>query len=91
MTRAAYNEHAGKLGVSPLDAIAYKAADTIRRARGPRALCVDPQGHVTVEKWDDAVPEDIVGHFDRSAGWPALELLVRDELKAVAVERRARG
>lgn len=84
-------EHVGKFGSTPVDAIAHKAAEKIRRAQGPRALCVDPAGRVTVERWDHAVTDEIIGHFDRSAGWPALELLVRDELKAAMAERRANG
>ena len=90
MKRLTSNEYAGKLSVSPVEDIASKVAIAIRRARGPRAVCVDPQGRVTVERWADAVPADIVGHFDRSAGWPDLDLLVRDELQAAMAERRAK-
>lgn len=78
----------GKIGRTPLDAIARKAADKIRHSRGARAVCVDTDGRVTVERWADAVPSDVAGNYNRDMGWPALELAVRDDVKALLSERR---
>lgn len=78
----------GRIGRVPLEILAQRASNVIRGYAGPRAVCVAPDGEVTIELFDHAIPDEVIGNFDKTAGWPALDRLIRDELAAVAVARR---
>lgn len=80
-------DYIGKIGKSPLGTLADKAAAEIVAAKGSRAVCVDPSGVVTVELYDDAVPEDRIGNYTGEAGRLALGLLILGDLKEMMAER----
>lgn len=77
----------GKIGVQAVSALADRAAERIRRGRKARAVCVSPDGYVTVEPAAEAVPEDIAGTY--SADTPRLELWRRiaEDVEALVEER----
>lgn len=84
-------DYVGSIGRTPLDVIVSSASHRIRHARTPRAVCVDPDGRVTVERYDHAVPGEVIGNFDRTLGWPELDKRIRDELLEVAQLKRRRA
>lgn len=43
--------------------LAERAAERLTGMTGERAVCICPRGIVTLEPYDDAVPEDVVGNF----------------------------
>lgn len=80
-------DYIGKIGKSPLGTLADKAAAEIVAAKGPRAVCVSPDGTVTLEHYVDAVPEDVIGHYTGEAGRLQLALLILGDLKEMMAER----
>ncbi len=76
----------GNLFTRPLSALADEAASRVTRANGPRAVCISPEGQVTVEKPDEAVEEDIVGTY-RSACRLDLWRQIADDMAAHMAER----
>jgi len=82
---------AGRIGQRPNNEIAERAVDHIMGVTKPQAVCLDPEGRVTVEPVREAVEEDIVGVYDRSLGLIALYREVRDNLTFCAEERGITG
>lgn len=82
---------AGRIGQRPNNEIAERAVDYIMGVKKPQAVCLDPDGRVTVEPVREAVEEDIVGVFDRSLGLIALYREVRDNLAFCVEERGITG
>lgn len=80
----------GKVGKSALGALADKAAERIMTSDGPRAVCMCPQGVVTVERFANAVPDEIIGNYNRDAGRLGLSLLILGDLKEAVAERGLR-
>lgn len=68
--------------------LAERAADVVMAAKGPRAVCLDPEGLVTVENPDHAVPDEILGTYDKRPGLLEVYRSIRDNL---AAEIEARG
>ena len=66
---------------------AERAAFAMKQFQSDRALCVDPQGRVTVENPKTACEYDLIGVFDTRR--PVLELYkaVREELDAEVQKR----
>lgn len=60
--------------------LAERAAERIVDAAGPQAVCICPRGIVTIEQYDDAVPDDVVGNFKPGPLVP-LYLDIRDNLE----------
>ena len=81
----------GRIGQKQINEIAERAADYIMGVTKPQAVCLEPNGRVTVEPLRDAVEEDIVGVYDRSLGLVALYREVRDNLTFCAEERGITG
>lgn len=87
----ASHEYMGRVGVSPLSAIADKCAFRIRHAKTALAVAVDPAGYVTVEPFEHAVPDEVVGVYDKQLGLLDLYRQVRDDLAYEIGTRRAVG
>lgn len=60
--------------------LADRAAERIMELSQPHAVCIDPRGRVSLELYDDAVFEDVVGVYSRNAGLLATYRDVRDAL-----------
>lgn len=82
------DEHIGTLARLTCNQLAERAADELMGRTKPHAVCLDPEGTVTVERIDEAVPQDMIGVFDRSLGLIPLYREIRDNL---AAEIEARG
>ena len=67
--------------------LAERAAERIMSCAEPRAVCLDPVGMLSVEPPDEAVPDDILGVFDRRPGLIATYRDIRDNLAAEIAER----
>lgn len=81
----------GRIGQKPTNDIAERAADYIMSLTRPQAVCLEPNGRVTVEPPRNAVEEDIVGVYDQSLGLIGLYREVRDNLAFCAEERGITG
>ena len=77
----------GRVGRYTTPAIAERAVDIVLTRTRPVAVCVDPDGRVTVESLAEAVDEDIVGVYAPATGFTALYRSIRDDL-ALTVEQR---
>jgi hypothetical protein len=80
------NNHIGKVGVLPIDTLADKCAERIMASRNTWAVCIAPDGVVTLERYDEAVPDEIVGNYDRAAGRLNLWRMIRDDMRATVEE-----
>ena len=67
--------------------LAERAADHIMGLSKPHAVCIDPRGRVTVEPYERAVFEDVVGVYSRDPGLIQTYKVVRDDLVAAIAER----
>lgn len=82
---------AGRVGAAEIRAIADRAVLFLMERTKPFAVCVDPEGRVTVEPFADAVEEDVVGVYDRTPGLIALYRTVRDDLTLTVEQRGITG
>lgn len=82
------DEHVGTLARLTCNQLAERAADELMTRRTPYAVCMSPEGAVTLERPHEAVIDDIVGVFDRKLGLIPLYREIRDNL---AAEIEARG
>lgn len=82
---------AGRIGRDEAREIAERATDYIMGRTKPQAVCLDPDGRVTVEPVAEAVEEDIVGVYTRTPGLIALYREVRDNLVFCVEERGITG
>ncbi|MCD9046793.1 hypothetical protein [Luteimonas sp. MHLX1A] len=71
---------AGVLRSRSMTAIAERAAAHIADASMPLAVCLDPEGRVTVEAPDDAAETDIIGVYSAASGLLPLYRALRDDL-----------
>jgi phosphoribosylpyrophosphate synthetase len=80
----------GRLGKNTPDACAEKAARTIseRGTDKPTAVCVAPDGVVTVEALAHALDDDLVGVYDRRPGYLGLWRILSGDLMEVAKKMR---
>ncbi len=67
--------------------LAERAADHIMVLSKPHAVCIDQRGRVTLELYDDAVFEDVVGVYSREPGLLRVYANVRDDLVDAIAER----
>ena len=67
--------------------LAERAAGRIMALAEPHAVCIDPRGRVTVEPYEQAVFEDVVGVYSREPGLIQTYKAVRDDLVAAIAER----
>ncbi len=80
----------GRLGRVPVDELARRAAEVVRGYQRPRAVCVAPNGEVSVEAFKTAIPDEVLGNFSPQTPWPELDRLIRDELVAEFASRRSK-
>lgn len=78
----------GRLGRQSASEIADRAARIVVDASTPRALCLAPDGSVTVESVKQAIPDDIVGVYTGAPGLMGLWRLMYDDLRVAISERR---
>lgn len=81
----------GRLGQHTISHCADRAARIICDYNIPRAVCLDPDGRVTVEAIDDAIPDEMVGVYDGSGGQFELWRMISDDLLAAKTERGVVG
>lgn len=67
--------------------LAERAVDHLLGFATPHAVCIDPRGRVSIELYEDAVFEDVVGVYGREPGLIALYRQVRDDLVGEIEER----
>ncbi|MBO9717479.1 MAG: hypothetical protein J7507_11905 [Pseudoxanthomonas sp.] len=77
----------GKLGVSPLSALADACAEHIGRARQRWAVCISPDGHVTLEHPDHVVPDDLAGVYAPGQTRWGLWRQIEEDMKAHVAQR----
>lgn len=81
----------GRLGMHTISDCADRAAIVIAESSKPRAVCLSPDGHVTVESPGGVVEEDLVGVYAPRPGRFALWQLISEDLLATKVERNIVG
>lgn len=67
--------------------LAERAVDRIMEMSKPHAVCLDPRGRVSIELYENAVFEDVVGVYSRDPGLIQTYKAVRDDLVAAITER----
>lgn len=82
----ANHEQVGTLARFSARELADRAAARIVDATEPLAVCICPRGIVTVEPYDDAVFEDVVGNF-APGSLDALRAQVFEALEHTIAER----
>lgn len=80
-------EYMGRIGRNPIGAIAWNAAERVLHARSVMAVAMDPDGRVTCERPCDAVPDEIVGVYNKDLPRFTLERQIRDDVLAMLAER----
>lgn len=85
-----YEKQCGSIARWPIGAVADQAARILLEFTGPRAVCVDPQGRVTVEPPNSACLYDMVGVYSGDVGLLALSRMLVDDLRDEAVKREFR-
>lgn len=76
----------GTLSRYPPGELASRASARVMEQRDPLALCLDPDGLVTLEPYDGAVFEEVVGVYSARDGLLALHRVIREDLlDAIAV------
>lgn len=70
----------GRLGTQSVDDIAWRAASALVGRATPWAVCVAPEGRVTLERPSSAAESDLVGVFTAHDGLLGASRRIRDEL-----------
>lgn len=81
----------GRLGQHAISHCADRAAHIIGEYTIPRAVCLAPDGQVTVENPDHAIDDEIVGVYRFEGSVFALWRQVSDDLLVSQAERRIKG
>lgn len=85
-------EHAcGRIGLITVSAAADRAAECIAEAPTSRAVCLGPDGSVTVEWADHAIPDELVGVYRPAVGRFLLWGMIEADLMEAMKERRIKG
>lgn len=77
----------GRLGRQTAIEVADRAALCLAEFKKPRAVCLDPEGRVTVESAKNCAEEDLVGVYDPQRGRFELWKQIHDDLAHSAAER----
>lgn len=77
----------GRVGRNPISEIAHRAAVVIVERRGSWAVSLAPDGLVAVERFDSAVPDEVIGTYTAEPGLLQLWRMVRDDLTDTVRER----
>lgn len=81
----------GRIGRDSVERIAVRATDHVMTSRSQHAVCLSPDGHVTVESLRFAAPDDLVGVYARSVGMTELRDMITEDLRFAATERAITG
>ncbi|NID14330.1 hypothetical protein [Luteibacter yeojuensis] len=81
----------GRIGKNTLSYCADRAAEAIMEFKTPRAVCLDPDGLVTVEFPAGAIPDEMVGVYTQELGRFALWRQIEDDLRECVRLRRIEG
>jgi len=79
----------GTLRRNPPMRLAEESARWIVQCDGPMAVCLDPDGVVTVEPAQFAIDDELVGVYSPELGRFELYKRIRDDLRASIAERKA--
>lgn len=71
--------------------LADRAVERVMERQAPLALCLSPEGRVTLEPYADAVLDDVVGVYSREAGLLSLRPAIRDDLQHEIASRGITG
>lgn len=77
----------GRLGKQSASEIADRAARIVMDAPKSRALCLAPDGTVSIESVAQAIPDELVGVYTKAPGLLALWRQMYDDLRAAITER----
>lgn len=80
----------GHLATKPPSEIADAAARRVMETNKPRAVCVSPEGRVTVETLAVCVEDDIVGVYTKAPGLLSLTRQIAGDLQHAIKERGLR-
>jgi hypothetical protein len=72
----------GNLRTAPPSVLADRLARAIMEYASPRAVTLDPDGHVWLERVDAAAEADLVGVYTRSLGLLELSRAITADLQA---------
>ncbi|HEV2608499.1 MAG TPA: hypothetical protein VGV14_19535 [Rhodanobacter sp.] len=81
----------GRIGLQPITKCADRAAEVIASAREKLAVCLSPEGFVTVEAIEHAILAEMVDVYMPSDGWFVLWASIEDDLAAACKERGITG
>ena len=81
----------GSIMKLPIGEVADRAARAILTFTGPRAVCLDPAGRVSIEFPGHAAECDLVGVYAPSAGLLALSRMLIEDLNFEAIDRGFRS
>jgi hypothetical protein len=81
----------GRIGANTLNDCADRAAQVIADFSKPRAVCLAPDGQVTVEAPTQVIPDDLVGVYAPKTAPLALLRLIHDDLCEAQAERGITG
>ena len=77
----------GSIAKLPVGEVADRAARAILAFTNPRAVCMDPEGRVSIEYAKHAAECDLVGVYAPSLGLLGLSRMIIEDLKHEAVVR----
>jgi hypothetical protein len=81
----------GRIGIHTISQCADKAARIISEYKIPRAVCLSPDGFVTVENPAHVIDEELVGVYTAGDSLFGLWRQLSDDLLASARERKVTG
>lgn len=81
----------GRLGQHTISHCADKAAHIIGEYSIPRAVCLSPEGQVTVENPEHAIPEELVGVYSTGGSHFELWRWISDDLLEAKTQRGVTG
>ena len=81
----------GRLGKHTVTSCADRAAEVITEYSIPRAVCLAPDGNVTVEAPDDAILDEMVGVYTPDTGRMLLWRRIQEDLDFAVIQRRIKG
>ena len=73
-----------------INSLADRTARAVLLFDSPRAVCMAPDGALSVESPDTALEDDLVGVYRPEEGILGLTRLIRDDIAEEAVRRRLR-
>lgn len=81
----------GRIGMHTMHHCAHKAAIIIKGFDSPRAVCIAPDGHVTVESPNEAIPDEMAGVYSPDVDRESLGASILDDMAVLQRELRIVG